>query len=94
MAYRVGIDIGGTFTDFALQGGRRGGIAIHKQLTTPDDPSRAVLEGFDTLLGQGVVVGMLVTAGFADVMDMGREKRYDVFDRELHGRRQLYVPSQ
>ncbi|MBS0242849.1 MAG: hypothetical protein JSS20_11785, partial [Proteobacteria bacterium] len=42
---RIGVDIGGTFTDFALhdRDGRR--LAIHKRLTTPDDPSRAVIEG-------------------------------------------------
>jgi len=43
MAYRLGIDIGGTFTDFALFNEADGSFAIHKQLTTPDDPSRAVL---------------------------------------------------
>ncbi len=39
--YRVGVDIGGTFTDLVLvsQDGR---AAIDKTLTTPDDPSRAV----------------------------------------------------
>jgi N-methylhydantoinase A len=49
MNWRLGIDIGGTFTDFALVGsdGRR---AIHKQLTTPSDPSEAVLSGTATLL--------------------------------------------
>ena len=45
MSYRLGVDIGGTFTDFALYDEQSGGLAIHKQLTTPDDPSRAVLEG-------------------------------------------------
>ncbi len=48
--YRLGVDIGGTFTDFALYDERGGRLAIHKQLTTPDDPSRAVLEGTRTLL--------------------------------------------
>ena len=55
MAYRIGVDIGGTFTDFALfdEAARR--FAIHKQLTTPDDPSRAVLEGVTTLLDRASV---------------------------------------
>mgnify|MGYP002725596045 CR=1 FL=1 len=52
MAYRLGIDIGGTFTDFALFDEDGGTFAIHKQLTTPDDPSRAVLEGTATLLAR------------------------------------------
>ena len=52
MAYRLGIDIGGTFTDFALFDEAGGGLAIHKQLTTPDDPSRAVLAGTASLLAR------------------------------------------
>ena len=38
MSYRVGIDVGGTFTDFLVIGddGRR---LVHKTSSTPDDPS-------------------------------------------------------
>lgn len=43
----VGIDTGGTFTDFILFDGRR--IRTHKVLSTPDDPSRAVIEGLREL---------------------------------------------
>jgi N-methylhydantoinase A len=50
MTYRIGVDIGGTFTDFALFDENAARIAIHKQLTTPDDPSDAVLEGVTTML--------------------------------------------
>ena len=50
MAYRVGVDIGGTFTDFALFDSAGGRMAVHKQLTTPTDPSVAVLEGIEVLL--------------------------------------------
>ena len=50
--YRIGVDVGGTFTDFALIGPALPAPAIHKQLTTPDDPSRAVLEGIATLLAR------------------------------------------
>ena len=39
--YRVGIDIGGTFTDMLLVGAD-GTAVIGKTLTTPDDPSLAV----------------------------------------------------
>ena len=52
MSYRLGVDIGGTFTDFALLDEARGEMFIHKQLTTPDDPSRAVLEGCKHLLAR------------------------------------------
>ena len=58
MAYRIGVDIGGTFTDFALFEDGSHAMAIHKQLTTPADPSTAVLDGIATLLaGQGVAPG-------------------------------------
>ncbi len=46
---RIGIDTGGTFTDFALFDGER--LAIHKVPSTPDEPARAVLEGLTYLLG-------------------------------------------
>src|SRR5260370_42278924 len=43
--YRVGVDIGGTFTDFVLVDERSGAMHFAKQLTTPRDPSVAVLAG-------------------------------------------------
>lgn len=107
--YRIGVDIGGTFTDFALSSASGGRMAIHKRLTTPHDPSEAVLAGIDTLVAEngidigaitdvvhgttlvtnavierrGAVTGMLVTAGFGDIMDMGLERRYDLFDLRI-----------
>jgi len=43
--YRLGCDIGGTFTDFVLLDDRTGEIHVHKCLTTPSDPSDAVEQG-------------------------------------------------
>ena len=109
MEYKLGVDIGGTFTDFALFSEKTGKIAIHKQLTSTLDPSVAVLDGIRTLLGtlrvpidqvntivhgttlvtnavierKGAVTGMLTTAGFRDILDIGRERRYDLFDLRL-----------
>src|SRR5262245_5646818 len=106
MAWRIGVDIGGTFTDFALLDEASSHVWIHKQLSTPSDPAVAVLEGIPILLAKagaalknvdavihgnqlvtnavierkGARVGMLVTAGFRDVLDIGRELRYDMFD--------------
>jgi N-methylhydantoinase A len=51
MTYRIGIDIGGTFTDFALFDDRRREIVTHKSLTTPSAPDQAVLEGVTVLTG-------------------------------------------
>ncbi len=43
--YRLGCDIGGTFTDFVLLDDRTGELKINKCLTTPKDPSDAVEQG-------------------------------------------------
>jgi N-methylhydantoinase A len=48
MSYRVGIDVGGTFTDFLLLG-ERGRTAAHKELSTPADPADAVMRGLSAL---------------------------------------------
>ncbi|MBT3259365.1 MAG: hypothetical protein HN366_23355, partial [Deltaproteobacteria bacterium] len=46
--YRLGCDIGGTFTDVVLE--HDGGQERLKLLTTPAAPESAVLEGIDTIL--------------------------------------------
>src|SRR5258708_23809516 len=43
-SFRVGVDIGGTFTDLILIDDATGSLTVGKVLTTPDDPSRAVAE--------------------------------------------------
>jgi len=52
MTTLLGIDTGGTFTDFVLfEGGR---LRIHKVLSTPEAPERAILQGIAELgLGAG-----------------------------------------
>lgn len=106
---RLGIDIGGTFTDFALVDAEGRRVGVHKRLTTPRDPSQAVLEGSiaicaeagcalsdlveivhgTTLVTNALIerrgdrTGMLVTQGFRDLFDIGREQRYDLFDLRL-----------
>jgi len=47
--YRLGCDIGGTFTDFVLLNDHTGEIRTGKCLTTPQDPSDAVEEGIREL---------------------------------------------
>jgi N-methylhydantoinase A len=50
MSLRVGIDIGGTFTDFALlDDARRDEIEVEKVLSTPADRSEAVMTGLEKL---------------------------------------------
>jgi N-methylhydantoinase A len=109
MTYRIGVDIGGTFTDLALVDDRDGRIFTHKLLTTPDAPEKAVIDGVEAILAlasasmadvsqlvhgttlvtnalierRGCRVGMLVTRGFRDTLDVARETRYDLYDLRL-----------
>jgi N-methylhydantoinase A len=57
---RIGVDVGGTFTDFVLHDPARDLVATGKRLTTPDDPSRAIVEGVQRLLQEtGLAAGDL-----------------------------------
>jgi N-methylhydantoinase A len=59
MSWRLGVDIGGTFTDFALQKGEE--IILDKTLSTPDDRSLAVMTGIESLAErEGLAVGELL----------------------------------
>src|SRR5512136_2619513 len=59
--YRLGCDIGGTFTDFVLLNDETGEIKIYKCLTTPKDPSDAVEHGIREMEKP--------TPGFVEKMD-------------------------
>ncbi|MGD8993334.1 MAG: hydantoinase/oxoprolinase family protein, partial [Desulfobacterales bacterium] len=104
--YRLGCDIGGTFTDFVLVNDDTAEFQINKCLTTPADPSDAVEEGIRGLLERvpgfmphideiihgttlvinaiierkGAKTALLTTRGFRDVLELGREIRYDAYD--------------
>jgi N-methylhydantoinase A len=94
---KLGIDTGGTFTDFVwLDHGR---LRIHKQLSTPADPSQAIVEGIkeidlspaaDVVHGstvatnallerRGARTALITTAGFADILAIGRQNRPDLY---------------
>ena len=103
---RIGVDVGGTFTDFVLHDPTRDLVHAGKLLTTPDDPSVAIVEGIVRVLKEtglqpsdlhsvvhgttlvtntiiertGASVGLLTTAGFRDVIEIGKETRYDLYD--------------
>src|SRR6267142_929778 len=96
--YRLGIDIGGTFTDFSLLDESTGELSSFKAPTVPGDPGRGVLDGLRTLVAErsldpgtigylvhgstiaintviqrnGASLGLLVTAGFGDVLEIQR----------------------
>ena len=59
--YRLGCDIGGTFTDFVLLNDKTGELKIYKCLTTPKDPSDAVEHGIREMEKN--------TPGFVEKMD-------------------------
>jgi len=59
--YRLGCDIGGTFTDFVLLNDQTGEIKTYKCLTTPKDPSDAVEYGIREM--------EVPTPGFVDQLD-------------------------
>ena len=104
--FRLGFDIGGTFTDFVLVDVASGQVHINKCLTTPRDPALGVMDGLRSLLAhagsaaedlqiaihattlitnalierKGAKTALLVTEGFRDVLEMGTEVRYDIYD--------------
>ncbi|HEY5429094.1 MAG TPA: hydantoinase/oxoprolinase family protein [Solirubrobacteraceae bacterium] len=45
MAYRLGVDVGGTFTDVLVLDEEKGTLTLEKVLSTPEDQSIGVLEG-------------------------------------------------
>lgn len=47
---RIGIDVGGTFTDFVLFNGRTGALVRYKEPSVPEDPSRSVELGLAALI--------------------------------------------
>jgi N-methylhydantoinase A len=105
-ATRVGIDVGGTFTDVvAVTDGR---VRVHKVASTPDAPAEGVVEGLSEAADEGLPLqtvdtlahgttvatnavlerdwadtALLTTAGFRDVLEIGRQDRPDLY--ELHG---------
>src|SRR6187200_3480739 len=108
---RIGIDTGGTFTDFVLLGDE--GIVVHKVRSTPDDPSRAILAGVREVAGaldgadivhgstvatnavlerKGARVALLATAGFEDVLRIGRQTRRELYNLMVEDRRPLVEP--
>jgi N-methylhydantoinase A len=105
---RVGVDIGGTFTDIVVRRPSERSLIL-KVPTTRSDPSVAVLEALDqiahdrnipaqaidrfihgttvatnaVLERKGARVGLLTTEGFADVIEIGRQMRRQMYDLAL-----------
>jgi 5-oxoprolinase (ATP-hydrolysing)/N-methylhydantoinase A len=102
VSYRVGLDIGGTFTDLVLLHGKSAPLAQNV-----DDPARSAdgatqrgrtVPGGIRVTDIGTVIhattlvtnaiierrgartALLVTDGFRDILEMGKEQRYDIYD--------------
>ena len=92
---RIGIDTGGTFTDFVLV--RDGCIEIFKKFSTPREPEAAILDGLKGLEPSEVIhgstvatnallerkgarVALLTTEGFEDVLAIGRQNRRELYN--------------
>jgi N-methylhydantoinase A len=52
MAIRLGVDVGGTFTDLLMHDSDGGRVWLAKTPSTPDDQSRGVLTGIDLITAQ------------------------------------------
>jgi 5-oxoprolinase (ATP-hydrolysing)/N-methylhydantoinase A len=104
--FRIGFDIGGTFTDFVLLDEANDRVRLHKYLTTPDDPSVGALAGLGELVAaegitlaqvaeiihgttlvtnavieqRGARLGLITTQGMRDILELGAEQRYEIYD--------------
>jgi N-methylhydantoinase A len=98
MAYRLGVDVGGTFTDLLLFEEESGAFWRHKTPSTPHDSSEGILNGVTAICGKaqitpadieiflhgttvatnailegkGARVGLIVTQGYRQVMQIAR----------------------
>src|SRR5215469_14070722 len=106
MAWRIGVDSGGTFTDICLFEEKSGRIAVWKVSSSAADPSLAVAEGLAEALAQsgvsasnvsyfghgttvgtnaliqnrGARSGLITSHGFRDLLEIGRQKRPELYD--------------
>ncbi|HVY14085.1 MAG TPA: hydantoinase/oxoprolinase family protein [Rhodopila sp.] len=109
MAWRIGVDSGGTFTDVCLFDDETGSIAVWKVPSTPSDPSQGIADGVAQgvervgatpagvgYFGHGTTVatnaliqhrgartGLVTTDGFRDLLEIGRQKRPDLYDIQV-----------
>jgi N-methylhydantoinase A len=96
MNLRIGIDTGGTFTDFIVI--RDGKVEMFKELSTPHSPEEAIMKGMaridavpevihgstvatNALLERkGAKTALLTTEGFEDVLVIGRQTRRELYN--------------
>ena len=112
MSARIGIDTGGTFTDFVRLDHR--GLSVHKRKSSPADPAEAILAGLAELAAddpkaavvhgstiatnavlerRGARVALVATAGFEDVLRIGRQTRPQLYNLFVQGPRPIVDPA-
>ncbi len=105
---RLGVDTGGTFTDFVMMDSSQ--LKVHKVLSTPSNPALAVIQGLQDLgvLGKevdiihgstvatnallerrGARLALITTAGFEDLLTIGRQTRRELYNIMVEERRPL-----
>src|SRR4029453_7227770 len=92
---RIGVDTGGTFTDFVVV--HKGRVEVFKRFSTPAEPEAAILGGLKGLAPEEVIhgstvatnallerkgakVALLTTEGFEDVLAIGRQTRRELYN--------------
>lgn len=93
---RIGVDTGGTFTDFVFV--KDGQVQLFKVPSTPEDPSLAIKQGLarigaalevvhGTTVGtnallqrRGARTALITTRGFEDVLVIGRQARPELYN--------------
>lgn len=106
MSWFVGVDVGGTFTDFYAFDEASGASLVFKTPSTPDNPARAIAEGLQAMcrgcdipleaIGRlahgttvatnaliqrrGGTVALITTAGFRDLLEIGRQTRPHMYN--------------
>ncbi|RMH35249.1 MAG: hydantoinase/oxoprolinase family protein [Nitrospirae bacterium] len=111
--FRIGIDIGGTFTDFVFYRETENCIRTFKVLSTPSNPAEGVVAGMamlpqveratlvhgstvatNALLERkGAKTAFLTTAGFRDLLLIGRQTRIDMYDLVARRAQPLVPPE-
>ncbi|MDP8981883.1 MAG: hydantoinase/oxoprolinase family protein, partial [Acidobacteriota bacterium] len=111
---RIGIDAGGTFTDFIVASDD-GSLETFKLRSNPRDPAAVILEGLNRAAGsrkravevvhgstvatnallerKGARTALVTTAGFEDVIQIGRQNRAELYNLTPLPRVQLVPPA-
>jgi N-methylhydantoinase A len=109
MSVIVGVDVGGTFTDFYLRDSANGRIEVYKTSSTPANPADAILSGLEAIIAAGFAtresierishgttvatnallqrigapVALIVTEGFRDLLEIGRQTRPHLYSLQI-----------